>query len=107
MRLRRRRAITWLCIVAMLLLGLAAQHHALSHALKAVQATAAHQDAMAGHAQTCEQCLQFAAFEAAAPGADPAPLPEWPGGFDAPSAAVQARAEAFTAYISRAPPQRG
>lgn len=102
----QHRAIAWLCIVAALLLGLAAQRHALAHALHAVQAPV-HQDALLGHSQACEQCLQFAAADAAAVGAAVPPLPVWAGTALLGAAPLPARAERFTAYGSRAPPRAG
>lgn len=100
---KHRRAVAWLCIVATLALGLLAQRHALGHALHAVHGLAG-QDAWLGHAQACEQCLQFAAVDAAAVATA---LPMLPARAEAPLVRLvpQAqRAERFSAYASRAPP---
>jgi hypothetical protein len=103
---RRRRAIVWLCIAAALLLGVRAQLHGLSHALQAVQASA-HKDALAAHAQACDQCLQFAALDGAAPLHWAAPLSLACDAGECALHVAPLRAAAFAAYISRAPPQLG
>lgn len=89
-----------------LLLGLAAQRHALAHALDAVRAPS-HHDALLGHAQACEQCLQFAAVDAAAAAADAPSMPPAAGSPPAAMPPVPKRAECFTAYGARAPPRAG
>jgi hypothetical protein len=104
--IQHRRALAWLCIVATLLLGLAAQRHALAHALHAVQAPV-HQDALLGHAPACEQCLQFAAVDAAAVASTAVSLPSWAAPAPLGVARLPERAEPFTAYGSRAPPRVG
>jgi hypothetical protein len=103
---RHRRAIVWLCMTAALLAGIRAQLHALSHALQAVQ-TAAPREALAAHAPACEQCLQFAALDGAAPAhcaglASPASVASQCGTPVAPQ-----RAAVFAAYVARAPPRLG
>ena len=103
---RRRLAIAWLCIAAVLLLGVSAQLHGLSHSLQAVQASA-HKDPLAGHAQACEQCLLFAALDGAAPTHPAVPLCPPCGTSECTEPATLLRAAAFTAYVSRAPPQLG
>ncbi len=103
---RRRRVIVWLCIAAALLLGLAAQLHGLSHSLQAVQAST-HKDALAAHAQACEQCLQFAALDGAAPAQSAAPLSLPCDAQERADSAAPLRTAAFTAYVSRAPPELG
>jgi hypothetical protein len=103
---RHRRSIAWACAVALLLLGLVAQHHALEHALAFVQAPA-QEDAQPGPVRACEHCPQFAACDAALTMSMVLALP-----MSEPVAAgafveMPLRAEAFTAYVSHAPPQRG
>jgi hypothetical protein len=94
-----------LCLAATLWFGFAAQQHALAHALSSLHAPAPH-DVLAGHAQACEQCLQFAAAHAAAvPTVLSWQPPAAQGHVDARIAPPR-RAEAFTAYTSRAPPPR-
>jgi hypothetical protein len=103
---KHRRAVAWLCIVATLALGLLAQRHALGHALHAMQGSAG-QDAWLGHAQACEQCLQFAAVDAAAIAtATPMP-PARAHALPARLASWTQRSERFSAYVSRAPPHAG
>ena len=100
---RYRLAIVRLCCGALLLLGLGSQLHGLAHALQATQA-AAHHGTAAVHAQACEQCVQYAALDGAAP-------IDAGEGFLA-GHAPQAQAEpqpapaaaACVAYRSRAPP---
>lgn len=103
--LRRRRAIVWCGIATVLLLGLSAQLHGLSHSLLAVQASA-NQEPWVAHAQLCEQCLAFAALDGAVPAPAGAPLPAACAAAEHAKPAVAARAAAFTAYASRAPPVR-
>ena len=103
---RRRRAIVWLSIAAALLLGVGAQLHALSHSLRAVQASA-HHDPLAAHTQACEQCLLFAALDGAAPTCDATPLPPTSEATGGTAPAARLAASSFTAYISRAPPRFG
>ncbi len=103
---RRRRAVVWLCGFALVLLGLGAQLHGLGHALQATQGPV-HQDAVAAHTQACEQCLQFAGLDGAAPNCCAAqpPVDCASNDHDAPESPL--RAVAFTAYASRAPPPAG
>lgn len=87
----------------MLLLGLAAQRHGLSHAIEAVQ-WQAHGHAADAHAKACEQCLQFAACHGVPVDIALLLLPDTR---QTPSSApgIPARpADPFSAYISRAPP---
>ena len=104
--LRHRRALLWLCLVATLWLGFAAQQHALSHALAQLRSPLPH-DALATHAQACEQCLQLAAATAAPPAVFITWLPPLATEFVGGAAALPWRTEAFSAYASRAPPPRG
>ncbi len=103
---QHRRAIAWLCVFATLLLGLAAQRHALAHALNALQGPN-HQEVWLGHAQACEHCLQFAAADAAAVAADSLSLPTRASPTPADVVRLPRRTEPFTAYGSRAPPRIG
>ncbi|MGL6112085.1 MAG: hypothetical protein ACRC2B_18490 [Rubrivivax sp.] len=103
---RQRTAIAWLCAAAMLLLGFIAQQHALSHALTMHQSAAPH-DPVAGHAQVCDLCLQLAGADAALSPATLAIAHDAEGRCDSGAAALPWRVEAFVAYASRAPPQRG
>ncbi len=103
---RHRTAIAWLCAAALLLLGFIAQHHALSHALTSVKEPAPH-DPVAGHVQACELCLQLAGTDAPLPPAATATVSAASGRCEVPAAALPWRVEAFVAYASRAPPQRG
>jgi hypothetical protein len=100
---RHRQPLVWLCIAAALLLGVGSMLHGLSHSVQAVQAS--HKDGLAAHVQTCEQCLQYAALDGAAPIVAAETLPA-PFGAAAPDAAATPPmcASAFTAYASRAPP---
>lgn len=92
--------------MATLLLGLAAQRHALGHAFDAMHAPA-QQDAWLGHTQACDQCLQFAAADAAAVACAVPALPAL-GPTPQPACSQQVRrAQRFTAYVSRAPPSGG
>ena len=104
----RRRVVAWVCAVAIALLALGAPLHGVAHALQVAQG-AAHQDPASAHAHACEQCLQFAACDGAAPTAvPPAATPE--RGHDPVPAcrpAAAPRGIAFTAYASRAPPRLG
>jgi chaperone required for assembly of F1-ATPase len=103
---RRRRAIVWLSIAAAMLLGVGAQLHALSHALKAAQATT-HSDPLAAHTQACDQCLQFAALDGAATASTAAaPAVAIAEGRHA-APAPRLHAARFSAYRSRAPPAPG
>jgi len=89
----------------MVVLGLVAQYHGLSHALQAVQASA-HGDPQAEHAQACEQCLKFAAFSGAvAAHVAPLLLHGCCDGIEPSALVPPGRAKAFTAYVSRAPPR--
>jgi hypothetical protein len=99
-----RRAIAWLCIVFTLWLTLAAQRHALEHALHAMHAAAAPDEGL-DRAKACEQCLQFAAVDAAAVSAPDFPQCPALGTDEMAHAAPALRADRFTAYGSRAPPR--
>ena len=101
---RHRQAIVWLCMAASLLLGVQAQLHGLSHSLQAVQ-TAAHNDTSLPQTQVCDECLLYTAFDAPWPSS--AALPAIASAAASPSAtvALPLLTAAFTAYLSRAPPQ--
>jgi hypothetical protein len=103
---QHRRAIVWLCLISTLLLGLAAQRHALGHAFAALHAPA-HHDAWLGHAQACDQCLQFAAADAAAVASSTTMPPAREPALEATSWQPALRTQRFTAYVSRAPPGAG
>ena len=100
---RHRRAIVWLCAAAALLLGVQAQLHGLSHAVRAVQASA-HHDPVSLHPQACEQCLLYAGLDGAAPTTALAPAALACDRVAAGASATRLRAVVFTAYLSRAPP---
>jgi hypothetical protein len=101
-----RRSLIGLCIAIVALLGVGAQLHGLSHALKLVQSS--HDEPLAGQSQACDQCLQFAAADGQAPAPAAMPLLLSGGTAAAPVAiAAVARAVAFAAYESRAPPTVG
>jgi hypothetical protein len=102
--LRHRRALVWLCLVATLWLGFLTQQHALSHALNTLHSAPPH-DALAGHTQACEQCLQLAAATAAPPAVGVAWLPPVASGLVVDTIRLPWRTEAFSAYVSRAPPR--
>ena len=100
---RYRLAIVHLCCGALLLLGLGSQLHGLAHALQATQA-AAHHGAAGAHTQACDQCVQYAALDGAAPvdsgrGIPPAHVLQTLVEPRSPQAAA-----ARVAYRSRAPP---
>jgi hypothetical protein len=103
---RQRTASAWLCAAAILLLGFVAQQHALSHALTTLQSPVP-QDPVAGHVKGCELCLQLAVAEAALPPVTVAIAHDASDSCDSDAAALPCRVEAFVAYASRAPPQRG
>lgn len=83
-----------------------AQQHALSHSLRTLQSPVFH-DPVAGHVQACEFCLQLASADAALAPATSAIVHHASGGCDDGAAALPCHVEAFVAYASRAPPQRG
>lgn len=89
----------------MVVLGLSAQAHGLSHAVQTVQALV-QGDPQADHGLACEQCLKFAVFNGAV-AAHVAPLLlHGSGDGIEPSAFAPSRpVEVFTAYVSRAPPR--
>ena len=101
---RYRLAIVHLCCGALLLLGLGSQLHGLAHALQATQA-AAHHGAAGAHTQTCDQCVQYAALDGAAPLDCRSGIPS----AHVLPAQVEPRtphaAAARVAYRSRAPPE--
>jgi hypothetical protein len=102
-----RRSLIGLCIAMAALLGVGAQLHGLSHALKVLQSSS-HDEPLAGQNQACDQCLQFAAADGQAPAPAAAPWLLSGGSAGAPMApAAAARAVAFAAYESRAPPTVG
>lgn len=100
---RYRLAIVRLCCGALLLLGLGSQLHGLAHALQATQA-ATHHGAAGAHTHACDQCVQYAALDGAAPVDAGRDLP--------PAHVLQTLVEprsphaaaARVAYRSRAPP---
>jgi hypothetical protein len=100
-----RRLVTALCIAAALLLPLGAELHALGHALAALQK--AHQTEQGTPPAACDECLLFASIGGALPAQAAAlPLAAPEPVFTRPDA-PPARADPFSAYASRAPPQRG
>ena len=105
--LRHRQAVVGLCCCALLLLGAFAQLHGLSHALQAAQQARSHHDAAAAHSQACEQCLQYAALDAALPAT--AANSVWtaapPMAYAEPPSTQ--RVATFDAYRSRGPPKAG
>jgi len=103
--LRRRRAIVWLGIATVLLLGVGAQLHGLSHSLLAVQESEK-QEPWVAQSQPCEQCLLFAALDGAVPAPAKAPVPAACAAGERATPELAVRAVAFTAYVSRAPPVR-
>jgi hypothetical protein len=105
--LRHRQAVVRLCCCALLLLGAGAQLHGLSHALEAAQQAKSHHDTAAAHSQVCEQCLQYAALDAAMPTIDATGL--WTTATQSAYLAPPStqRAATFAAYRSRAPPRIG
>ncbi len=98
---RHRSTLVGLCLAALLLLGFAAQRHALWHALNSL----AQHDPLAGHTLACDQCLQFAAADAALPSAAAAVPPPAPPKSVAGVMTLDLRGPAFTAYAARAPPR--
>lgn len=100
---RYRRHVVWWCALAILVIGLAAQQHALSHALAEVHAAAKHQ-APAGSELACDQCLQFCGTDGLLSVCAVGLTVAGAAGCFAGERMPPARAEVFTAYTSRAPP---
>lgn len=101
----RRTLVEW-CCCALLVLGVTSQLHGLAHAVKAAE-EAAHHKALVAHLQACDECLQYAALDAALPAGNAAGVATG-GASDASAEPRSTQREATTVvYRSRAPPAAG